>query len=416
MKRRAFIIIGSVLFCAILAGFPVPGFAVGISPGSVVEESVPPNFELVRKFTITRGNPSEDEQATITVTGPAAQYIEVLTQGNVLDLPKGKRAVDIPFKIKTASLSAETYKADLTATIAPKTPTNGSEGYGSRVLSGATGLIRFTVVNDQTEKYTIDTVYVQESEVQTPIGFSFRLSNQGAVYAKPEKVDFVFLQNEDGKEVYRESIDTTVVKAVAPLSTERIDIITKATSLPPGNYRGEFTFYNNDEVVVVDKSVIFRVFPQGTLSQQGELVSLKTEKGSYEPGESVKITGGFKNSGDVGLIAQLNLEIFAGPKRVETLTSKEVFIPKTEAVDFDLFYEQEEGGTYTIKGSVTYGSKKSNIMETTFQINEFPLVLVIGVAIGLCLLIGLVLWFIKKKKGAKTPPAEQTSEQSTPTL
>ncbi len=414
MMRRTFLTVGIAIFFGLLVGMPLPGLALGISPGSVVEESIPPNFQLARKFTIARGNPSQDEQATITISGPAAQYIELPAGGSVIELPKGARAVDVPFIINTKSLGAETYRAELTATVTPKTSSEQSEGYGSRVISGATGLIRFTVVNDEIEKYTIDTVYVQESEVETPIGFSFRLSNQGTVFARPEKIELVFVENESGKEVYRETIDTTKITAIPPLATERVDVITKATALPPGNYRGELTFYNNEEVVTTNKSVIFRVFPQGALSQKGELVSLKTEKGAYEPGESVKITGSFKNSGDVGLVAQLNLEIFTGSKRIETLTSKDVFVPKFETVDFDLFYEQEKGGEYTVKGVTSYGSKKSNVVETTFKIKQFPLVLVLGICIGLAVLIGLIFWVLKKKRGSNIAQAATPSQQSTP--
>lgn len=414
MLQRTFLTLGIAIFLGVLAGIPLPGLALGISPGSIVEESIPPNFQLARKFIIARGNPSEDEQAKITVSGPAAQYIELPAGGDVIELPKGARAVDVPFVINTKSLAAETYRAELTATVTPKTSNDASEGYGSRVISGATAIIRFTVVNDEIEKYTIETVYVQESEVETPIGFSFRLTNQGTVFGRPEKIELVFLENESGKEVYRETVDTTKIIAIAPLATERVDIITKATALPPGNYRGEITFYNNDEIIKADKSVIFRVFPQGTLSQKGELVSLKTEKEGYEPGESVKITGSFKNSGDVGLVAQLNLEIFAGAKRIETLTSKEVFVPKLETVDFDLFYEQENGGEYTVKGAIAYGSKKSNVVETTFKIKQFPLFLVLGICIGLAILIGLAFWILKKKRGSKKVSADTPTQPSTP--
>ncbi|MBI4253066.1 hypothetical protein HY623_02730 [Candidatus Uhrbacteria bacterium] len=410
MIHRVILTLGIAVFLGFLAGIPVPGLAFGISPGSVVEERVPTNFKLPRKFIVTRGNPSEDEQAKITVSGPASQYIE-LPKGDVIELPKGARAVDVPFTINTTSLGAETYRAELTATTSQKESGEETEGYGSRVVSGATGLIRFTVVNDEIEQYTIDTVYVQESEIETQIGFSFRLSNKGTVFARPEKIELAFLENESGKEAYRETIDTAQIVAIAPLATGRVDVITKATALPPGNYRGEFTFYNNEEVVTTDKSVIFRVFPQGALSQQGELVSLATEKGTYEPGESVKITGSFKNSGDVGLIAQLNLEIFIGSKRIETLTSKEVFVPKLETVDFDLFYEQEEGGEYTVKGIVTYGSKKSNAIETTFKIKQFPLVLAIGAGVLLLGIVVFVLWMFKRRRSIKNSAPKASPQQ-----
>lgn len=409
-------LLAALFSCAVLgflALIPLPGNALGISPGSFVEDRVPQNFELTREFFLTRGNPSENEKAKITISGSAAQNIELLTNGDTIDLPKGKNAVAIPFKIKTGTLGADTYKAQLTATVMPQVANDGStSGYGSQVLSGATGLIRFSVSTDAVEEFTIDAVYIQESEVDQPIGFSFRLSNKGTSSTRPEKIEFSFLQNEDSKEVYKETIDKEQLAPVPPLETQQINVVTKASTIPPGNYRGVFSFYNKEKLIHKDTSVVFRIFPQGVLSQQGDLVVIKTEKVEYDPGESIKIVGEFKNTGDIGLAAMLNLELFSGEKRIEALSSKEVFVPKKQATEFELFYQQEEGGTYTARGYVSYGAKKSNTQEATFKIKEFPLALAIGLGAGVLLLVVLILLFIKKRK-KPTPPLAPSTPQPT---
>ncbi|MDP2629815.1 MAG: hypothetical protein Q8P56_00210 [Candidatus Uhrbacteria bacterium] len=400
---------GLLFSCAVLgllALMPSPSSALGISPGSIVEDRIPQNFELKREFFLTRGNPSEDEKAKITVSGSAAQNIELLTNGDTIDLPKGRNAVAIPFKIKTGTLGADTYKAQLTVTVMPRAAEDGStSGYGSQVLSGATGLIRFTVSTDAVEAFTIDTVYIQESEVDQPIGFSFRLSNQGTASVRPEKIELAFLQNEDSKEVYKETIDKEQLAPVPPLETQQVNVITMASSLPPGNYRGVFSFYSKEKLVLRDESVIFRIYPQGVLSQQGELITIKTEKAAYEPGESIKFIGEFSNTGDIGLAAMLNLEIFSGSKRIEALTSKEVFVPKKQTTEFELFYQQEEGGTYSARGYTSFGAKKSNTQEITFTIKEFPVLLAVGVGVGILIIISCILLFIKKRRQKAVPPA-----------
>src|SRR3990167_4436947 len=81
--------------CAVLAlsaAFLLPqgAWALGISPAEVVVQNIPQHGSSTQKISISRGNPSKSEKAQISLSGPAARYIE-LPQPPLVDLPQGQQ-------------------------------------------------------------------------------------------------------------------------------------------------------------------------------------------------------------------------------------------------------------------------------------------------------------------------------------
>ncbi len=75
MVKRILLGVLSIIFAgALLVSSSPTTWAIGISPSPVVLEDLPQNVVIEQEFTLSRGNPSDDEVAEITasVSGESA--------------------------------------------------------------------------------------------------------------------------------------------------------------------------------------------------------------------------------------------------------------------------------------------------------------------------------------------------------
>ncbi|MBI4250223.1 hypothetical protein HY622_01395 [Candidatus Uhrbacteria bacterium] len=384
--------------------FTVPSqlFALGISPSELILDKLPSDFEYKATVTISRGNPATSVDADITLTGPAAQYIS-LPKGTTVVLEKGVQQTPIPIVISTKSLATGVYEGTITATEKPPASEETQQGV-TTLATGATAKIKFTVVDEKIETYAVEKIAIGETEENNIIGFSFYLSNKGNVSARPTKIILSYYDNITGELVYTEVIDASTLVPVSPFHDEWIQVKTNA-KLPVGKYRITAEFYKGEELIG-SLTQPFQVFPAGTLAQKGTLVSLGTDKETYDAGESVKIDGTFRNVGEIGVIPELTVEIFKDDKRIEHLVSSGTFVPVGVQTNFSLYYDPKEAGLYRGQGYTTYGPFKTDTIEFTFTIKSPMLFVAIGIA-ALTALLALIAWLVAKRKRRSKPPQLQ---------
>lgn len=383
--------------------------ALGISPSVVEVPKAPQNAAIEKYFVVTRGNPSEPMMAKIAVEGQYASNITLL-KGNEVELPKGQQQTRIPIVINTGSLPSGTYAASITVSAYPMSGTRESTttGQGSAVIIAVKNTVRFTVTTDAIEDYSIESMFVQDTEEEMPIGFTFFLENRGTTDARPTKILLAFLDAKTKEEVYKKTIYGTEIELTKALLGQQYDILLYDTRLPSGGYIVQSTFYNKDKIIA-EKSTVLQIVPQGTLSQKGSFESLSIDKTSYEKGETVKFTGIFKNIGDIPLKdVSLILEIFKNSDRIEVLKTVPVYVTRGGTITHELFYKSDSGGEYTVKGNFGFGPNKSNEQNITFNVKGLNWVIVYGI-IGIIGIIALILFFLYSKIQPRSKSAPLSS-------
>ncbi len=405
-------IVGAVTaLCASVAlFFPHPTLAaVGLTPSEIVAKDLLSHSVVQRTFFLSRQNPFQDEYALVTVTGTAAGYIKIPNNGTIL-LPKGINNTPMQFTIEPGSLSSGDYQATITVSPAPagSTPNGGSSG--SSILSGAQGTVRFSVTTKEIEKYRITSPMIRDTEEGQIISFGYTVQNEGNTDVRPTKVEFTATDVSDPKNTYTESFEGDTLRIVKAMSSDSQTLTTKA-SLGIGAYTGHLLFTLRDGTQQEFKDIRFQILPKGTLAQSGELASLTTNKTSYLPGEAVKLSALFKNTGKIGVLSTMTLEIRQGDKRIDVLSSDSVFVPVGSSYTFGKEYTPADPGAYTAVATVTYGSHTTDAAQVDFTITA-PVAKTPSMLIYLVIfvfLIAFILWLILRRRRSTVvnipPPA-----------
>lgn len=401
-KKHGVMKLGIALFIFFgLIGAPTVVYGIGVTPSTVELKNVPSNTKLERFFYVARGNPSEDQEAKITVSGDAAQYIS-LKQGGTVPLPKGETLSPVYFIVNTNDLPAGTYRAEISVTPFAQSKSNITGSAGSGIVAGATALVVFTVTNEVIQDFEVLSAEIGASEEGLPFGFTFQLNNRGNVAARPTKAVLTVLDENNKDNQYSETIEESRFELVKPFEIKSVNIETNA-KLVPGLYRGTLQFYNGESLIFT-KENSFQVYPRGTLAQKGELVSFLSDKNEYKQGESIKFSGELKNTGEIAIAGTLVVELFRNNERIDVLKTGEAFILPNQIANLELFYKIEKGGSYKARAAVSYGPFKTAEQEIQFNVPELNILLIVGILCAILIAVAVILLIIRKRKNAFHPP------------
>ncbi len=390
---------------------PFMAQAVGISPVLIEAKGLLQNSSVSRKIYLTRSNPAEEERGIAKVLGPAAKYIRLPNNGEMV-LPKGMYNTAYEFFIEPGTLGKGDYTAQIQ--VAPMAAKGAAAGSGSAILTGAQADIHFSVVTEAVESFEIGNPVVRETEEGQILDFTYQLNNKGNVDTRPSKIDVAIRDERDPKFAYAETIDGTSLKIVKALSADTDDVPTKAT-LAPGSYFMKLTFFGKDKVVFTSRDMRFQVYPRGTLAQMGELSSFATDKTEYEAGEIVGFKSEFKNTGKIGMTATLDISIYQGDKRLEVLSTDPVFIGAGKSAKFDKTYRPELSGDYRAVGSVAYGANKTEEAEALFTVKaKIQTSYVLAGLVGLLIFLAIIVILIVRRKKKKTDSSPAAKPPVTP--
>lgn len=387
---------------------PTISYALGIGPSSVVLENLPQNIKVERTIFVLRGNPSKTEYASVELSGQAAPYITLLREKE-FSLPKGEETSPIPIRIDTTNLGAGMYEATLSVKVAGESlqivQEESTDGATSRmsINEGVIANIRFTVTTEVIEDYTINQVLVPATEEGQILGIVYEIINKGTVAIHPGRVDISIIDIQTKEKVHTESVDGSRLELVEPFTTKRSTIITEA-ALKTGSYKAFVDFYNAKGEKIFTEETSLQVFPEGTLAQQGEFTSFKTDKEQYKQGEQIKFDGIFKNTGKVGMPISMEASIYRDEERVETLATERIFVPKDVETEFNVLFTPQKVGSYSAKGIMNYGPFKTSEKVVYFNVEGLSLWIIIGSLGGIVVLLGALLFVIvrlKKKKGVQ---------------
>lgn len=371
--------------------------SVGISPVEYNYDFLLPNQLVTDVVYFTRKEATPNEKFIVSADGEGSEAIKFL-DGEEITLPGGEHTSRYRFGINTGSLPEGTYEPRLH--IHEVSPDTESSGAGLVTLSGAKAIVRFTVVNNEIEKCSVDAAKFGIAEEGSPLPFEYRVVNGGNVDTRPKRIELTLRDKFDPNNIERITLDADELE-VAPPFTKNFYNIEIENERQSSVYDARAIFFcdENKASYILNQEV--EIFEEGTFEQIGNLLDFDTDKEEYLENELVSINAKFKNEGSIAYKAELNIEIYENDQKVEVIKSEPVRVRAGEEIEFNETYRPPKSGDYSARGFVEFGSNQTDQKEAPFKVitaNSFVLILFI---VGLAGLLGLILFlaYKKRKKG-----------------
>ena len=424
LSRSLVIFFGCLFFAALAA---IPGTAqafLGVSPPEIIVNDLLRGTKQTRPLLLTKDTLEFDKDITALIDRIGPDGKKLGATANVF-IPKGQASATYDVEVDASNLANGKYTGALyikeMAGINPAgTTTTGAGsivGGGATITSSLRVGIAYIVIGEETVGTTFSDLRVPDTETVLPLYLSYQMQNTGNVAWRPTGFYLTVTNKDDPGKVTSLDVSGDAIPFIQPGQNSNI-LIEKTVPLAEGHYTARMQFYDQQKTVVGDlTSNVFTVYPPNTLGQQGDLVSLSSNKSSYAPGENILVSGLFKNTGKIPTTAILVSEIY-DPKNVlvDVQKSKPTLISQNESVSLDQIFTLALPNDYRISGHVEYGTKKTEAKILALTVTA-PIVILaktnIVLWIFLLVLILLILilvytwWKGSHKKDIPKPPNKQ---------
>jgi len=376
----------------------VNALAVGISPATFTIKNVLRGGYAEIEFYVSNGN---DFPATVDLKlgGDITNWnsYTIPETGKILIQPRSAALVKMVLN-PPIYLPSGVYTGSIQASVKPLEVKSTGGSYAA-IAVAATGTVFIEISDKQISSYEITSVNVEKLEECMPIKVIVSMQNTGNVRQIPNfKLDII---DERGNVIKSQEYKGEELKP----TVKRTDIIEipyeleQYKCIPKGKYTLNFLAYNIEPGINYNTSIKFEIFEKGTVSENGELLNI-SHKNITSKGGLLKITGEFKNTGEVTEKAKLKTEIYKDNDLVDFVESEEITVLKDKTENLDVFYRFNDKGTYNLKSYVIYGElkKRTNTIETNVLVETSYNVYLIG---ALCAAIAagiVVIYLIKRKK------------------
>ena len=380
MRARAI-----MLLMAVLVLMPLPVLAgMGVSPGSVDFRGMLRGGYYERYVTVS--NPEEDDAVVnIGVEGPVATWF--ITEPSKFTLP-GKAFMLVKIIVRPPN---DTPNGLHTGSILFASRPAAQEEFGG---SGAQALSAVSVsavveVTDVEVLQLKDTVFgVPNTEECRPILVTASYRNTGNIRVVPR----VHVDLYTAERKLLESADQTgdtVLPTQAGVTNMRLPFKTaEFICLPIGRYVADVTVTGNGQQMG-QSSVPFEIFSRGTLTVSGQLVEV-TVPGNITLGETIKIEGVFKNTGQIPELSKLVAEVSQGGNVVGNVAGDELEVLSGGMEKLSAFYKPGSPGRYKLSSYVTYEGHVTERQNKEVDV-LWPLSYLVG---GAVIVVGVVVALI----------------------
>jgi len=362
--------------CAISA-IAAPAFAgVGASPADVHSEG------LLRggyaESFISVSNPGAEPQlVTIRIQGETAGW-SIAEPNNFTVTGHGYKLIRIivqpPIDMPNGIYKSTIYitSMDLQAAAAAQ------QGLGVTVAAGV-GVMQYVTITDvEVRQYIIEGISVPDTEECRQVQVIASARNTGNVRLNANfDIDITGSAGEAIKNfnyTSEEMLPTKPYNFVIRTSPDFAGF----TCMPTGSYNAKISALL-DENVIFTTVLPFNIVPRGTLTMFGVLQNL-TLPANATLGETVKIEGTFKNTGQLPELAKLSAEIYKGNKLSKIIEGDAIEANLGETKTLNAYWKPGWPGKYTIKAAALYEGKSTDIIEASIKV-MFPTWLIYAVAI-----------------------------------
>ena len=336
---------------------------IGISPTTISISEVMRGKILEETLSVYNPN-SEDLYFKMETEGEAGEWISFSDYDDKIPLTEGIiPANDKQTLLVTIEIPTDAANGIYTATIYASTQSNENNILsGMQAVFRAASVMTIEVTDIQRLAGTVDYITVWDGEVNMPLPVELKFTNTGNVIAKPTVTIVI---QKDG-----ETIDQFTAKDVEikPSLSATIKENWDTAERKSGDYTADVSVSLGGKAIK-DETVPFELFPVGTMTRDGEFVTLATD-GDLQTGILLKIIGNFKNTGTIGTTAQMVGEVLKNGNLIGTIESKELEVSVYSSKQLTSYLDLTDPGEYTVKAHVIYGGKETDEKELTFTVSE----------------------------------------------
>jgi len=283
MKTKIASTVLAVLTCLVLTG-TVSAISIGAGPSTIDFGKMVRGGYAESEITVSTSG-DEDLQCTVEFTGDIKDWLSV-DKGDEFDLPADSRVklmavIQPPLDAPNGKYEGAIYiKAAPTASI--------SSGAGLILGAGVKLLIYAEITGEEIVTYKMRRASVSDTETGYPIKFTAVVQNTGNVKVKPEvKIEIFDLGGNLVKTFTQANVE------ILPTVESPITVEVPSQGLDVASYTAKVTVGDSEQTLT------FNILEKGTLALKGVLTKVALNKIWVEVGETVKIAGEVKNTGEL---------------------------------------------------------------------------------------------------------------------
>lgn len=223
----------------------------------------------------------------------------------------------------------------------------------------------YSVTDKETQGLTVRDVQLYDSELGSPFPFLVNGTGTGNVDA----VGYLRVDLQDAKtNVSIGTYNSSQFTITARKTESASGTYGNGSNIPIGQYKARAdVIFNGTSIYNVTKQV--EVFAPGVLKSKGELERISLNPWS-NVGETVKLTGVFINTGEVGVNGTLRLEISKDGKIVATAHSDPLLVLPGQTANLVAYFSPASAGQYLINGHVAYANKQTEDKPTILNVQD----------------------------------------------
>lgn len=377
---------------------------LGLSPSSILEENLMRDVSFKQTVFLQRPDGSYAETIDVGLGGPDRRF---LVGENEIFFDEGVKEMPYTFEILPKDAASGEYEAGIVFIQRGVDPVTG-EGAGLAVLRGVALSIKFSVTDEEIIDYKISDTIVYKTEEKFPLSLEIVEQNDGNVEWRPEKIVVTLTdsitQEEKSFTFPREDLD--IVSPGARIR-QHLDVV---HGLREGDYQLRVDVYYDGEIIYTHNGGL-QILAAGTLKQEGVYTTLSTNKETFVPGENIKITGVFKNTGAIPVVAHMVVEIYSPDgELLDIILSSERSVGLAGELPFEVFTSLDASGDYNVISRIEYGNKVSDdrtmvisVVSAAAAIGEVNLLYPAVALLGALLLVILVIILLRRRRRVAAP-------------
>ncbi|GEM_PF-7022361 len=384
--------------------------AIGIAPSMINFDNMRNGQKQAVEMTLMRTDPTGAVNFNISVSGEAAQFIDLPANSFYLsaDAKNGKYT----FYINPVGASNGLHTANLLFVGSSGDVKKGETGSVMKIGVGAR--VNFTITENQIKNYTISNVYLATVEEGGAPFLNFYINNSGNVEVRPDKINYKVQDVTDGANFKTGQILADEMNFTPPWESSGKNYAALKEPMPIGVYKVSADFYDNNNIKQSFEDLNLQVVPKGTLKQSGEFISFKLNGDKFSNNDLLKFEAVANSSGEATIEPVLYIEIKLNGKTIDLIKSDKKSIPGDQRANFVVTHRLSADGDYEADAYFEYGFQQTEHKKINFSIGNFEMekksgqnlinnftisknMVSTGISVMVVVLIAVIGWFIKKR-------------------
>jgi hypothetical protein len=354
------------LFVLITTIHTVNALGFGVSPSTIKISNAFKGQAYERIIGIFNSE-SNTSIFVLNVTGNGNEWISFYEEDNPtkpitnVSIPgNGNARVIVKFTISQDASNGD-YSPIIYVSVVPENKT--SEGSVSWLNIQIPIQTSITVTGEQVLTGKVNSITIEDTEINHPIIIKIEFQNTGNVIATPI-VKTTILKNNLVIDEFTHSDKSFPIN-----SAGIIELKWNTIGQTVGDYVADVKVFL-DENLISEKNLALKILERGTLTAQGKIlnVNIPTE---IDLGQIIKIEVQFQNTGEIDIRAKINGEIYSNNQLINVINGDETLIGIDKKETLVAYFKPESPGDYLIKGKVLYEGKSVNMDTISIKV-KYP--------------------------------------------